>query len=149
MEKIFITQNEFNQGLLDLETKILLSKVKFDEVVGIARGGLPISIPLAKYIRVPHKQIKISVYNKEDKLDPANKTIEFYDWEPDLNKKILLVDDVCESGTTIDIFKDITGLIQSYNFYVGVYHWHPKSKHKPDFYAAEKSDTWTVFPWEV
>ena len=27
--------------------------------------------------------------------------------------------------------------------------WNPQSNWEPDFYAAEKPESWLVFPWEV
>ncbi|MFH1234843.1 MAG: phosphoribosyltransferase family protein, partial [Candidatus Diapherotrites archaeon] len=61
-------------------------------------------------------------------------------------KRILVVDEVTDSGATAFMVKKyIESLKPSEARYLMV-HWKPWSKFKPDYYA-EEADGWIVYPW--
>ena len=65
------------------------------------------------------------------------------------NSKLLIVDDVCDSGETIN---EITTLFKKYNytnFTVATIHVKPRRIITPDIYINEEpDDSWLVYPWE-
>lgn len=66
-----------------------------DIVMGVDRGGLPISTMISHYLGVPHETVKVSLRD-----DPQTESLL---WAPEdviAGKKILLVDDINDSGAT-------------------------------------------------
>jgi len=108
----------FSWSEFDKSVEHIANKCKFKEfsgIYGVPRGGLCLAVALS------HK-LKINLIS-----------------EP--NKNSLIVDDVYETGLTLNTFKDIEGAM----FFVLF------SKIKPTWwnsvFISEKSE-WIVFPWE-
>ena len=75
MKKVFINWQEFDQCVEILTRQIKKSRLKFDGIYGIPRGGLPLAICLSHNLNLP-----ILLY-------PTNKT--------------LVADDISDTGTTL------------------------------------------------
>ena len=110
--------NYFTWSEFDNAVELIASKCKFFKfsgIYGVPRGGLCLAVALS------HK-LKINLIS-----------------EP--KKNSLIVDDVYETGITLNTFKDIEGAM----FYVLF------SKTKPKWlnsvFISNKSE-WIVFPWE-
>lgn len=148
MRKRILNKDQTNQMILDLQSKILLSGLKFKKIIGIRNSGLNISIPLSKMLDVPHDSIKISFYHSG--------SYEAFNVKEDLNKfdlkmrEFLLVDDLIDSGSTLDYFIKKTKFVQGEEFHVATLHWNPYGRFqmKPDFYVEKKIWEWIVYPWE-
>ena len=94
----------------DILSLIPLEKIKEfhpDIVVGIERGGLPVAGIISYWIGVPLMSVRASLYN-DDK--PAKKVYDSPKVETRdanvLGRKVLLVDDVSNSGVTLSSVKD-------------------------------------------
>lgn len=156
MIKTYLTQDEFNNMTLDLSRRVLASKRKFFNVYGIERGGVFISKPVAKYILANHRSFKISFYkeNGEINTDPV---YDFGNYDFEHIKKtsyvpFLLVDDLIDSGASLNFFINKTGLIQGKHFYFACLYHNPNNKFglTPDYWIHEKKeDQWIVFPHEA
>jgi hypoxanthine phosphoribosyltransferase len=75
--------------------QIHISDWRPDVVIGVDRGGLPISTMLSHYLGVPHETVKVSLRD--------NPQTESLLWAPEdvmSGKKILIVDDINDSGAT-------------------------------------------------
>ncbi len=109
----YFTWTEFDNAVEDIASKCRF--LEFSGVYGVPRGGLCLAVALS------HK-LKINLIS-----------------EP--KKNSLIVDDVYETGITLNNFKDIEGAM----FFVLV------SKIKPTWwntvFVSDKSQ-WIVFPWE-
>ena len=109
----YFTWSEFDKSVEHIANKCEF--LEFSGIYGVPRGGLCLAVALS------HK-LKINLIS-----------------EPIKNS--LIVDDVYETGITLNTFKDIEGAI----FFVLF------SKIKPTWwntlYISEKSE-WIVFPWE-
>tara|TARA_B100000886_G_scaffold263512_1_gene188086 strand:- start:286 stop:702 length:417 start_codon:yes stop_codon:yes gene_type:complete len=108
----------FSWGEFDKSVELIANKCKFlklSGIYGVPRGGLCLAVALS------HK-LKINLIS-----------------EP--KKNSLIVDDVYETGITLNTFKEVEGAI----FFVLF------SKTKPiwwnTLYISEKKE-WIVFPWE-
>jgi hypoxanthine phosphoribosyltransferase len=134
----------------DLCNQLLPFKNKFEWIVGVERGGLPLSNWLSYVMGKPHTSVQISLYGDGDKI----KINSPYVWlglhhETYLKHPFLLVDDIVDSGKTLALFRDLTFLHKP-KFMVATLHWCPENNpnHKPDFYIeTKKKEDWIVYPW--
>lgn len=53
---VSVSKEKVDEMILKLYKRIVLNKENFDYVVGIERGGLNVSIPLAKMLNIPIRQ---------------------------------------------------------------------------------------------
>jgi len=132
--------------LIGLAEKIKWGGFKPDIIVGIARGGwFPARImsdlldnPNLANIRV---EFYVDVYKtvKEPVITQQVSTSV-------KNKRVLIVDDITDSGKSLKIVRDKLGRDATEVRTVTLYQ-KPWSSFKPDFYARE-TDAWVIFPWE-
>lgn len=108
--------------LLDaLVYRIKKSKIKFDYVYGIPRGGLIPATIVSHELNVPF------LLNDNIKR----------------NKTILIVDDICDKGETLKPFLSLNrSMIKTATLFR-----HRESKVTPDFYIHENTK-WIQFPYE-
>tara|TARA_R100000664_G_C2754518_1_gene142158 strand:- start:1097 stop:1519 length:423 start_codon:yes stop_codon:yes gene_type:complete len=92
-------------------------------VYGLPRGGLPIAVSLSHQLNLP------LLMNYDDRKVVTD-------------KQILIVDDIADTGKTLNHYKD-----EERNIIVTL-HFHEQSIVRPDFYCEEKGDKWIVYPWE-
>ena len=59
------------------------------------------------------------------------------------DKQILIVDDIADTGHTLNLYKK-----EERNIICTLHH-HEQSIVRPDFYCEEKGDKWIVYPWET
>ncbi|MEM3685024.1 MAG: phosphoribosyltransferase family protein [Conexivisphaerales archaeon] len=132
-------------------TERLVKKVQSDDsevdlVVGIARGGIPLSMVLADRLRVPVDFINVKSYTAEGKRSEVRILSTLLE---DANRKsVLLVDDLVDEGDTLEKMTDF--LRQNYsirNLKTAVLFVKPWSRFSPDFFV-ETTKAWIVFPWE-
>ena len=92
-------------------------------ITGIPRGGAIIALLLSHKLNLPYVPIDVAKLGE-------------------LKGQILVVDDIADSGTTLDPF------IADYWTYT--LHWKQKSIAKPTFYSVEvpNEGVWIVYPWE-
>lgn len=132
----------------ELADKIKASGFQPDYIIGITMGGLIPLYFLAKKLDID-KVLTVSATSYEkDKQKELKIT---YLPEIDLRgKKVLLVDDIVDTGNTIKgvseavIGKYNPGELKTAAFVVNK----DRCKLLPDFYAFEEPGEWVVFPWE-
>jgi len=66
---------------------------------------------------------------------------------PIKDKKVLLVDDVSDSGLTLEFAIQAISLYMPMEIKTATLYMKPWTRLVPDFYA-EEVDKWVVFPWE-
>lgn len=152
--KKYITQQEFSSLLLKLLEQLNRHRDEFDVVLGIKNGGINISQPVADFLQKPHWDIHISFYDGEQRLiEPHVKEdkLDIYRTKWNFNK-LLWVDDIVDSGSTLKWFIDKTGLKKGVDFSVATIHWCPAASPtlEPEFFVeTKKENEWIVYPWEV
>ena len=132
--------------LIELAGRLRESSFKPDVIVGISRGGwIPARI-LSDLLENPNiANIKVEFY-----LD-VYKTVE----EPVItqpvstsikNKKILVVDDVSDTGKTLKIVYEEM-MKEAREVRAATLYYKPWSDYRPNFYV-KATDAWIIFPWE-
>ena len=109
----YFTWSDFDKSVLHIANKC--KSLEFSGIYGVPRGGLCLAVALS------HK-LKVNLISKP-------------------KKNSLIIDDVYETGITLNTFKDIEGAM----FYVLF------SKIKPTWWNTVNISTkreWIVFPWE-
>lgn len=133
--KSFVDYNQINNIL-----QILIKNINEppDEIWAIERGGLVPGVHLSHHFNIPLKVVS------KDQI--------FFDYEINSKKKILLVDDINDTGTTIvNLLRNMLSAAIDLN-YVKTCTLYQKddSEIKVDYYGTEVSgNTWIVFPWET
>lgn len=147
---ISLTYKDIERDINDLVSQITRFHIKFNRVVGIANGGLPVSKPLAEYLNLPHNHIHISCYGI-NKTPSTNPIVNLFDYQPSTNETILLVDDLLDNGNTLLCFKQLfPDLVQSRHYFFTCILYNPYNPHllNADFFAQYKPKQWIHFPWE-
>lgn len=98
--KIFYNQDQLQGDLQDIIRQITLDDFKPDVIVGIARGGLIPSTMLSHFYDKPLMIINLSF--RDDKVRKKTNDIDVIsNFMKDSLKKVLVVDDICDSGVTL------------------------------------------------
>lgn len=147
MNTIFYTWQDFDQDLSLLSSKISQDAWIPDFVVGIKRGGLVPAIKLSHILNRPLSIMSCQLRDNHHDVD-----VKFLELENIEDKKILIVDDICDTGETLSkISQQLKEKFKSIKFCTLFYN--VKQDFIPD-YRARKIDRdndkrWIVFPWEV
>jgi hypoxanthine phosphoribosyltransferase len=192
MKKKSYSWREYNKLVADLARQITNSGWRPDYIVGITRGGLPAAVMLSHYFGVPMHSLNASFrdndigpesnlwmaedafgYPKKEKfiedsedlgavLDAASTLLE----EGDNYKQILIVDDINDTGATLNWIMDDwqSGCLPNHEdwehvwgsnvkFAVVIDNLASKCKVKMDFVGEEinkaEDDVWIEFPYEA
>ncbi len=148
MERLYLSW----EGLLSLVRRLAesLREEEFDLLLGIARGGLIPTALLAQALSVRDiLTAAVMFYEGEETLpEPV-----FLQFPPDpllLGKRVLVVDDVWDSGRTALAVKERVRRAGGVPL-VATLHFKPgrnRVQDRPDFYA-EATEAWVVYPWAV
>ena len=130
-----------------LALRFKLNGKDFTHVVGIARGGMiPATIMSYVFDAKLHAYGVKSYENKKQTTLSVEQDIDFDSLDKD--SKILVIDDICDTGNTFDHIKEKIGNRFEMVRYASLFA-KKESKHKVDHYGViVNSDTWIVFPWE-
>lgn len=143
-----LSMQEVYRLSVQLAEKISASSTAFDAVVGIARGGFPPARFLCDFLNIERLySIQIKHYGsgaeQKEKAEILNENIGKI-----TNKKILLADDVNDSGKSLQA---ASGLLQSASVLkTAVLHEKNTTEIKADF-AGETIDEWKwlIYPWAI
>jgi hypoxanthine phosphoribosyltransferase len=162
MEKIFITAEELLCDSFKLAKQVHDSDFKPDFIIGVWRGGAPVGIAIQEYldfagVDTDHIAIRTSSYtgiNQQEKtvqvhgLDYIVENINAHD-------NVLLVDDVFDSGRSIDAIFDSLKFKTRRNMPRNIRvacPWYKPTRNvttrAPDYFINQ-TDDWLVFPHEL
>lgn len=143
---MYYSYENFKEDIVDLSKKI---KNDFDPdaIVGIARGGLTMAHCLSVALKLRSCFSLNSIhYEDTQKLD----TIKLFNI-PDLSgyKRILLVDDIIDSGETMAAIKEnLAAKFENADVRVATMFYKPKALIMPEF-ALHEAKEWVEFFWDV
>lgn len=119
---------------------------QFDQDVKIIAGAISSSFPVEKIYGIERGGSFLAVclsYILNKKVEIISPDYKITD-----NKNVLIVDDICDSGST---FEKITNNVKSYRT-VSIY-YNIKQNYSVDYFARkidrDYEKSWIVFPWEM
>jgi uncharacterized protein len=142
------TWNQIYDMLLDQVQKIHRQNSNPEILVGVGRGGAIPARILADLLETPNvASIQIEFYTDiaQTRAEPTLKqalTIPVY------GKKVLLVDDIADSGKSLLFAKNHIQRMGAREIQTATLYLKPTSITVPDFYEKQTSN-WVVFPWET
>lgn len=140
--------NQVYDMLLSLMEQIRLSNYQPEVMVGVSRGGLVPARVLTDLLEVPQLgtlQVEFYVALGETSAAPLLKQ---HLALPVAGRRILLVDDITDSGRSIELAKGYLLSQGAAELRIAVLYYKPRSIVKPDYYTRE-TQSWVVFPWEA
>lgn len=96
--KIHYTSEQMAHDLKDIARQAMLDNFRPDFVVGIARGGVVPATMMSHYYQVPLITLNLSLRDQKVKGDVDYAAIRSMLLD---DKKLLLIDDICDSGDTL------------------------------------------------
>ena len=165
MKKIYYSQDQIKGQVLDIIRQIQKDSWKPDYVVGLTRGGLVPAVMISQYLDIPMNTLKVSFRdNKENDCESNLWMAEDAYGYLDTPKNILIVDDINDSGATLNWIKrdwessclpqeEKWGDIWSNTTRFAVLVDNQASEFHGINYSAEEinkveENCWIVFPWE-
>lgn len=130
---------------LKLAASILHDPESFDQIVAISRGGLTLGHILSDFLRIRISTITIQSYTDIQTQGEVRVTEKLS--TPIRGKRILLVDDVSDTGTTIIRAKKYLSYFRPLDITVVTMFYKPHSKYRPDYFART-TQKWILFPYE-
>jgi hypoxanthine phosphoribosyltransferase len=142
------TWNQIHNMINNLSEKILLDKFTPDIIISITRGGWIPARVLSDLLEINNlATIRIEFYldvGKTRKKPILTHRIQI----PITGKKILLVDDIADSGESLLLAKNYIQKKQVSELRVATIYKKPQSKTQPDYYE-KTTRKWIIFPWEI
>lgn len=118
-----------------------------DVIVGISRGGLIPARILADRLDIHDLSvIRISFYKGINQTEKEPRLLQKIS-ESLEGKRVLLVDDLSDSGTSLKAAIAYLKELKIAKIYTATLHVKTKSSFIPDFFVS-RSDNWIVYPWE-
>jgi hypoxanthine phosphoribosyltransferase len=133
--------------LLDLASQIRRAGFKSEIIVGVARGGWPPARIISDLLENPDvADIKVEFYlgvaeTKGEPVitQPVSASVK--------NKKVLIVDDVADTGKSLALAKEHLKEKGASDIKIATIYYKPWSIVTPDYFGR-KTSRWIIFPWE-
>lgn len=148
MKRFIYSWNELNIDIKAIISEISLSRWSPNVIVGIKRGGLIPATILSHFMDLPLQIVSCQL------RDAKERGLEFSELlSLDATKKILFVDDICDTGDTFKKIFQESKDIGLTNFKTCSLFFNVRQNFIVDYKAKkidrnEKKD-WIVFPWEI
>jgi len=180
MKKLTLNNKEFTNLVAELCRKVSNSGWRPDYIVGLTRGGLQAAVMMSHYFDVPMRSLEVSLRDGGIKVSACDIAEDAFGYvsredrgesgcqtDPALRKNILIVDDINDTGATLDwIIQDWkSGCLPDHHawanaiwgntvrFAVLIDNLSSKFSRRVDYHAMEinkaEEDVWIEFPYEV
>jgi|SRR5579872_5022969 len=161
--KQYISPNALRLDSFELAAQVVKSGFKPDFLVAFWRGGAPIGCYVHEFLKIcgihaDHIAIRTSRYTGIDQVSDGKIEVHnlgYLEERLNSNSKVLVIDDVWDSGKSIQAFKsalhDKLGDKCPKDIRVATIHFKPKrnkTDQKPDYFVHE-TDAWLVYPHEL
>jgi hypoxanthine phosphoribosyltransferase len=133
--------------LVALAVRVRRSRYRPDVIVGVSRGGWPPARIMSDLLQNPNlANMKVEFYTdigatkKKPRItQPVTSIVK--------NKKVLVVDDVSDTGHSLQVVVDHLKRKGASQIKVCTIYIKPHTIFEPDFYAR-RTKKWIIFPWE-
>ena len=142
------TWNQVHRMLADQAEKIWVSGFKPDVIVGVSRGGVVPARILSDLLENGNFatiRVKSRHGNPDDRREPVIIQPLIF---PVAGKRVLVVDDVADTGRSLTMVKEHTHQQEAEETRIATLYYKPWSTIKPDYYEKE-TECWIIFPWDV
>jgi len=143
------TWEDMGKVYLNLGAAIIGHNGRFETLVTLAKGGWTWSRTMADILQIEElASFKVTLYDPSEpgkKLD--HPVLEVPLSIPLLGKRVLLFDDVDDTGETMEFAGEYLTFYGPSSITTATLFHKPHSKFKPDFYGVETS-AWIIFPHE-
>lgn len=145
-----VKQDEVYELSYRLSMKMMDAGYEPDLVVAIARGGFPVARYICDFLdlselastRIKHYTAGSRQEEKADLKNPLNAEVK--------NRKVLIIDDVNDTGNTLKVAVGYIQNLQAENIKVGVLHEKQNTVFKADFVAESIREwRWITYPWAM
>ena len=102
---LYVNWDVYNKSIEELAIQIYEDGYEFNQIVCIAKGGLRVGDILARIFDVPFAVMSVESYHGDGVKDEKGSIIfgsSLAKTTPNLGNKVLLVDDLADSGTTLE-----------------------------------------------
>lgn len=176
MKKLILTNSHIDAYISKLCREISNSGWKPDYVVGLTRGGLVPAVMMSQWFNVPMETLKVSLrdggecetncWMPEDAfgyIDVLEQQLHKSRWDINKRKNILIVDDINDTGATLEWIKQdwqksclpnesSWETVWNHNVRFAVIVENLSSSFKTDYHSIEinkaEDDVWVEYPWE-
>ncbi len=142
----YINWSEYGNLAEALAEKVRANEKKYDLVVGIARGGIPVAMVVSDHLNVKIDFVNVKSYNDIGKRTAPRILSTLTEGVED--KDVLLVDDLVDQGDTMSFMKRFLMEQKPKSLETAVMFKKPWSTVEPDYYLESVSE-WIVFPFEL
>ena len=156
MSDLHVSWEEYHKKTEELAVKVYDDGWEFNQVVCIAKGGMRVGDVFARIFNVPLAILSVESYRGEgvkNQRGAITFSRDLAKTSPNIGSKVLLVDDLADSGITLK--KSIDWLQHFYGFYLdeqvrtAVLYYKAASSFKPDYYIDYLKDSpWIHMPFE-
>lgn len=158
MNKIYYTWEQVQGACLDIARQLQQDNWRPDYIVGITRGGAVPSILLSQYMGIPMRALEVSLRDGGSCTSDLGMAEDAF-----ADKKILIVDDINDQGSTIAWIKqdwpsgchpdhERWHTVWGNNVRFATLTSNMASKETVDYSVWEvnkaEKDCWLVYPWE-
>ena len=148
MNYVKLTWSDIEKYCNDIATKIRISQFHPDVIIALGRGGMIPARLLSDILGVSTVYLfgiklytGVGVRGDKVSVEPFSHIIE--------KKKILLLDDILDSGITIEKTLEVLKKKRPEAIKVATLLCKKNRNNKPSYFASDaEEDTWIVFPWE-
>ena len=163
IRKIYVTPAQVSGYVHEIIRGINYDDWRPDYIVGLSRGGLTPALMLSHYLRIPMHTLEISLRDGGKQVSDLGMAEDAFGYEAE-PKKILIVDDINDSGATMNWLKadwqagclpnsERWSEVWNQNVRFAVLHDNQSSEFSDVDYAAVdinkvEDDCWIVYPWE-
>ena len=145
MDKEYLDWYKVDEAVWTLTDEIL-KEYKPDLLIGISRGGLTPAVRFSHISGLPLRVMGLKFYKGIG--ETQEKPVITIPLTEDIkNKKILVIDDVADTGETLVEVKKYLEERNPKEVRIAVIAKKPTSIFEPDYYIMF-TDKWIVFPWE-
>ena len=130
-----------------LALRFKLNNKNFTHVIGIARGGM-IPATMISYV-LGTKLLVYGVRSYDNKKQSVIKIEQDLDFESlDKTSRLLVVDDICDTGKTFEHIKERIGDKFATVRYASLFAKRTAQKKVDHYSVLVEDDIWITFPWE-